>query len=425
MATPTLPEIQAQINAAVHLLDETALFGFDNTPNYIDLENTLIEAMESDYSPEWLQAASVARGYLDSLVKQAPALLSPGIQTLGQYIEAPERDVAGIIERWREYADENGILIQGRDFTFGTPTASGANIGSGTCLRLCTDRWGYCIENQHADAKRALCVADRQSGATQHEELFEFRGQTAPKDSIELSGSGKVQQVKALSASDSNSYLGNASFESYSGELTTLTALTNWEVTGNIANLNLSETVYYRGWGGIETPRSLEFLASDTITQAFSEQGASFSPDTPYICQIAYNVEATVSGGSITLSMGTQDVTALLASGAGAGWQILRLPVDANSWFDNFNETDAEFSIAVATLAGGSVYVDDMIVAPMTKFDGGWYAVVGAATAFLRGDVFDWADTETGAKIQTWLHRAFDTYWPHALGGGITWADPT
>jgi hypothetical protein len=323
------------------------------------------------------------------------------------------------------WADANNVLIPGRQFTIDTPVASGANVGDGAILRLNTDRWGYCIENQHADAKVAACVADRQSGTNQHEESFEFRGETAPKDSIELTGSGLVQTVKALSASDSRAFLSNPSFEEFSGTITALTDLTGWDVTGNLANLNLSETVFYRGWGGITTPRSLRFLDSDEITQPFSLQNASFSADVPYVAQVAYYVDATVSGGSITLSMGTASATALLASGAGAGWQLLQLPIGENSWFDNFNETDPVFRIEIDSMAGGTVYVDDMIVAPFTQFDGSWYAVIGGPTAFLRGDEFNWADTETGAKIQTWFYRAFGAYLPHATGGGITWADPT
>ena len=56
------------------------------------------------------------------------------------------------------------------------------------------------------------------------------------------------------------------------------------------------------------------------------------------------------------------------------------------------------------------VVVDDVVLAPMVPLDGTWYALVGGATAFVRGDTFTFTDADavTRAKLSYWLWRAWE-----------------
>ena len=79
------------------------------------------------------------------------------------------------------------------------------------------------------------------------------------------------------------------------------------------------------------------------------------------------------------------------------------------------------------TLAGATVFGaawDDIIIAPFTFFDGGWYALDGGAAPFLLDDEFTFADTNTESVLQQWWWRAFGGYLPHDVGGPVTWPEP-
>lgn len=426
MANPSEAEVQAQITAAVELLDEIYNFGSVNAENFVALENVLVQAFEGDYVPDATNALSTIRRGVASAITgaNAAALLGPLFLQYAKVLDVPYSDMASIFSELTDDFIANAKDVNSRNFTFAaTPTAGGGNTGDGVLNRLTIDEEALKIENTIAEAKQAECTRDQRSGATIHEESFLIRGARAERDLLELTGSGKSGALIALSARHSSSYIRNPSFDDVvATALPVITALTGWTVAGSIANLENDATNYYRTFKGASAPASIKFLTNERIYQPLTELDATFPANAPLYVQIAWNRAIDAADGTLTLRWGTNSKAVVLA--AQAGWQILRLDLDENLWFDNWNESVPDIEIELSGNAAGSVHVDDVIVAPMTLFDGTWYSLVGGGTPFLRDDIFTWTDTEVGAILQTWFWRAFGLYLPHVNDGTETWADP-
>lgn len=334
----------------------------------------------------------------------------------------PARD---IIDRIADHFDTNSQTVNSREFTFGSVSAGGSNVGSGTIKRLTTDRYGNDIEATWAQKVTVECIRDQSSGATEHEEVFEMRGEAAGVDALDVQGSGSRADLKAVSARDS--LLLNPSFDSAAGTDATPTAITNWTIaTGAIGDLELSDNAdeIFRGSRGSVTPKSLRFNGNVKLTQALSLRRTNVSADRPlYACLRWNREEGSGSGATITLTLGS--VTASVAVGSTTGWQTLEISLPSG-WLDQWNTTDPTVAVEVSGLSSGYVLVDDVILAPYTQFDGLWYLALGGRTKFLRDDVFTFTDTGgTGGVINYWLWWTYGKYLPHATGGAETWSDPS
>lgn len=421
MASPTEAEIQDQIGKVCKVFDELRLFGHENATNIIQMEGDLIASLEGDYSAGVASAFATFRASLDSAIRQPASVLAPLLQTYAQFIGSPETDPQLIIDRIVDHMIDNALTVKERDFTFGVPAADGANAGDGVLNRLTLDENADNIENQHADAKIITCLKDEHSGSNEHEEIFEMRGESVLKDALCITGSGRVQAIVAASAAHSQSLVTNPSWDRFKGTVTAVTAIEGWTAGTDITDFDIDQTNYYRGNRASATAGALKFTTNDYLDQPFTVRQAQFNPRVPAYIQVAWNRSVGSGDGTLTLSLGSQDVAVVLA--AQAGWQILRLPLDENLWFRNWNEEGLSVRIALTENTTGTVLVDDLILVPMTQFDGAWYALVGGATPFLRDDEFTFSDTEVGAIIQHWFWRAFARYLPCAAVP--TWADPT
>jgi hypothetical protein len=423
MSSPTLAEIQDQLTKAFKHAEDLRKFGCVNTPNFLTNEDTLVQALKTDFAAEIGAGLATLRSQINAAVTGQARVISPLLRQLGKYIAAPETDDISIARRVYDYMHTNSIYIKSRGISYGSPALTGGGVGNGACWRLTKDDRNYDIQNCYVDAKIARCTLDANSGGQKHEETFEFRGATAEKDDIYRSGSGKVAYLTGKSGRVTQDCVSNPSFSLFSGTATTPTALTDW-VTTTIANCQIDQVNYYRDFYGDTTPASLLWNTSNNkIVQSFSVKNVKLDPGRPYYCQIAFNRSIGAADGTLTLRCGASNVAVTLA--AQSGWTILKLPLGTMNWFRGMDSSTPTFEVEWSARTTGSLRIDDFIFAPMDFFDGTWYAVVGGSTPFLKEDNFTWTDTETGGVIQSWLWRLFGVYWPHATGGSITWADPT
>jgi hypothetical protein len=99
--------------------------------------------------------------------------------------------------------------------------------------------------------------------------------------------------------------------------------------------------------------------------------------------------------------------------------------VDEDCYFPNFNMENPLVRIVLTANTTGYVNIDDVVIAPFTRFDGGWYVIVGGRAEFRRDDVFVCIDTvaETGV-LQKWFVRGGYGYLPSAAEGLADWGDP-
>jgi len=427
MAAPTEDEIQGQINDAVFIIDEAEQFLNANTPNVATRYDTYVDGLEGDFAPLGVRGADQFRAIASSLVSPevVRAWIDPHLLDYAKLNGYPETDPFLILERLFVTFAEGSERVTTRAFTFDTtPTAGGSNVGTGLVNRLTVDRYAFPIENATPELKTFRCIADRYSGARIHQEIFEVRGANTPRDNVAgYVGPERSGVIAAISADTSLRIISNPSFNQYDGTAPSIDEITNWTVTTDIANFQIELTDVYRTSEHEGTaPGSVRFETNDTLTQKLSITRPQLQRGVPYYCQIAYKRESSCDG-NLTLTVGSNSVVVALV--AQSGWTILRLALDEDLFFEGFNETDIDVSIALDSRATGTLLVDDLVIGQMTRFDGTWWAIVGGATPYLVGDTIAYTDTATESILQRWLWRGYNRYLPSASGGSVTWAEPT
>lgn len=434
MALPTEAEIQAQIANVVDFLEDLRLEGHVNSPSVISRYDTIVTSLELPNAPEVVAALDRAVGaYAETVTPAlAKAALSPLFETYAQVQGLRVRTVEEAIDELRENLI-GSETVESRAISYASASAGGGNTGTGTVLRLTTDPDTLTIENTTVETKTVECVADWNNGRPKHQEKFLIRGASriAERWPIDLTASGIERDINALSARDSEELILNPSFDRFSATGGTLTDFPGWTAaTGSYGTeIERDETNYYRDYESAADNVSLKFASNGKVTQSLEQRRGVINPRRPYYCQIAYNREIDSGDGTLTLRLG--GVSKAVTLSAQTGWNILRIDVNEDCWFDNWNEDTLDVEIELSSRTTGSVVVDDLILAPFRKIDGVWWAVVGGATRFLRDDIFTFADTETGSKIQYWIWRAFgsgdsDPYYRLYLpsSGTPSWSDP-
>lgn len=450
---PNFASCWSQLGTVVNVANAIELFGNANTPNYLDLEDALTVALDGEFTPNALPILRQAVRQPLAGTIAAPTLrrlFYPFLQEMSRVIGAPELKAGGQIseadalKRIRQYMEDNSQSLNSRGMTIDT-SAAGSVTGTGAIHRLTVDKDNNVLECIGAESKVFYCDKDQTSGARKHAEEFEFRFADAEQDALYWTGTGGTKRVTSLNCRSGN-LLVNPSFEqgatADNTALSSLTQLTGWTVAGTASNVKThsNATRVYRGYPGEpSTLYGIEFVADDTIAQVLrvANPGAQFDPRVPYFCQVAWHKRSSATG-NLNLHVGSQTVTVDISTGTNDTFAPLVLTIGTKNWYDTFKEGDLDIKIVVDTLATGTVVVDDVVLAPMTNLDGTWWAVVGGATPWIRGDTLSFtgdADGGTRAKLSYWLWRAYgnDTalltemrgWFPTDNGGSETIADPS
>lgn len=424
MNLPTKDEIEQQIMNAIYVFEEIDSFGCKYAPNFIDMEQTVLDAMQQDYAPEVGPAMARLRQTVAGTLTpdSVRSVLDPMVRTYGKILNSANTDPVAIWRDIYDYYASNGYEVISRGLSFGSITA-GTNSGTGTINRLTKDEWNYTLQEITPETKNFKVIQDQFSGANKHEEIFLVEGSARGRDLLELSnggGSGIVANIAAVSAR--NSIVRNASF-SQADNAATPTVVTSWTIN-TIANVALDQTNYYRDFAGDTTPASLKISNNITCEQLLSTNNIKLDPARPYYLQLAYNREIGTGDGTLTIQLGNTSKSVTLT--AQTGWNILRLDLDSGLWFKNFNKQALSVKITYASHSTGYILIDDVICVPMSYVDGSYWTVVGGATPFLRDDSFTVADTDgttTGdGLLSKWLWRAYGLHLPTTTSSSAsTW----
>lgn len=431
MPTPSEAEVQSQWKAAVAVLEWIRANAETTSGHLAGLADTLTQALEGDFATEKAQAVEQIRARYASLYTPASvrAVIDPHLRDYARVRGFAETDPSAILGRLYQDFIDNSKTVTTRAITHGSPSAGGSNVGDGVLNRLVVDENNHEIEACNPEDKVFECVLDRNSGTNSHEEQFEIRGETPSKDGLETLGSGTLTSIIAASARHSAQFLTNPSFTTYSGTTSVPTAIDGWSVGTDIANFEIVTSSYYRDLDGESAPASLKIKGDDYVQQTFlTQKNPKFFPNVPYYCQIAWNREVGSLDNPATLTLSLGGTSANVSLTTQTGWNVLRLTLNQNLWFENFNTGTLTLKIELSNHDSGYLLVDDVILVPMTQIDGTWYTLVGGATPFLRRDTFTVADTGgapgTG-KIQHWLWRGYGRYLPHTSAGSATFTDPS
>ena len=447
MADPTEAEIRAQIGYGVLGLEEARQLAEADATNLLGVEDQLVLSLEGDYSLDVLGGWRTFRArYSESLSQStAFAVIAPSMFNYGKFIRSPFTTPNAIFRDLYDYFVANTLTVEERGFTFGAAAAAVGNTGTGVIHRLNVDENGFDIDVQTADTKTITCTADEHSGATEHAEVFEIRGQERTQDFLSLTGGSAfpnvtdIGELTAVGARDSQSYITNPSFTNSSLTFVAgfaapalVTDVTGWTLDA-IAGVQLDQNVTYRDSEGEATPVALRFDQDRVATQNLNVQNArvdftgigGFGQELdPLFVQVAV-YRGTNADGTLTLTFGSRTAAVNVALLANGTWNLLYIAIGVGCYFDQWNQENPTVAMALAGNTVGYVNLDDVIVTPWQSHDGGWYLAVGGATPFLRTDTFAAADTvlETGV-LQKWFVRSGLGYLPSAAAGAASWGDP-
>ncbi len=366
------------------------------------------------------------RSGLSATLQLGREMLEPTFREYGRIMGFPEQDLSSILLRLREDFWDSSKDVASRRLTFGSVTDLGGGAGDGDVHRLNADEQGEFIESAIAQQVIAECISDEHSGATEHEEIFELRGETAGEDFLDIAGSGSTRTIKALSAVDSRRFVQNPSFSDDTAA-DPITSISGWTISSG--TYAVVTTPIFRSFDGDSTPRSVRFDGNGLLTQNFNVLRAQFSRRVPLFIQVAFQ-PGTATAGDLRLRFGASTITASITT-ADSTWRALRIGTDTNNhrWFRSFNEEDPTIELEVEN-SNGSVFFDDIVIGEMIQFQGVWYAIVGSLTPFLQGKRFRWTDTVAAKNggsgqglINHWLQRLYGFYLPHTTGTP-TWTDP-
>lgn len=430
--TATWAEWHGQLTNEIKLGEILRQAASTVTDDLVAQIDTIIQALEggSRDMVDLLAGINTFReGVNAALVDGMTQILSARVRAVKPVISAPEDDIDDIIDRISDYMDTNSESVNSRNFTRGSWSAGGGNTGDGEVIRITTDSDGYAIENSFAQVITGTCVSNAMTGTTPGNEVFEFIGQEAADDALELEvsgfGSGEVQELIGRRSGDS--LVNNPSFNGFSGTIAVPTDITDWTVTNDVGNLQIDQTNYFvEDDSEAGTPSSLQFDATETISQKLSVSGNSLEPDRPVLTQIAWN--RTVGSASGTLALHQGSVSTSVAVSAQSGWQTLRYTLGANSWPVNFDEDELTDIQVVWTRTGGTLLVDDLRFIQFgddDEIDGVPTMLLGGATRWRLDDTGTITDTEGGATVQRWFWRIFNRYLPSDNGGTETITDPS
>lgn len=239
MASPTKAELWTMIANLVKLIDEFWKFGADNTPNFVDLEDTLVQSLEGNSTGSISQYVQTWRGEINSRYDAGRASLVQLFTDLARFGYSintqglQEREILVEIARAMDGLSET---VKARDFTYGVLVAGGSNVGSSTVLRNTKDEHGNDLEIAVPGVQRIEVVQDGNMGATPGAEVVKIFGQGNPRiDRIQYGDSTDEVVLNTTLASSGNrnaqngrNFLVNGSFDS----LETGTSLSKDEQTG-------------------------------------------------------------------------------------------------------------------------------------------------------------------------------------------------
>lgn len=426
---------EAQVNAilqgAVDYLEDVRVFG---AATGVTDFNTCNDALQGVNRAEMAAALKGLRSRFGSSFspQAASGLLAMVLAEYGPVLAIASRsDGLGVaVSELTRYYITNSKRVMSRGLSFGTPSAGGSNVGTGTLRRLSVDQWGQVIENGTAEAKRVRCVGSSSTTAEKQKSVWQVLGAPLGPDPLEEGGSGIAASLTALSAADSISFarLQNPSFDlatptPASSGVTALTALTNWTCDQNISagtKFGIDTTIYYRSYEGVSQPGSLKLttggLTAFVLSQNLETAGINLDTGAPVYAHVAIYNDSAGAAGTVTLRLGNASVSVALNTLASNMWTLLKLAFDSTCYPKYFAKAGLTLSVELTGGNANAFHIDDVCVGNWTFIDGGYYAMVGAATDFELEDVFTFTDAEyAGSKIQAWLRRALGAYLPSSI----------
>lgn len=282
------------------------------------------------------------------------------------------------------------------------------------------------------------CTSDGPlGGATPGQETFEWYGDVATSTWAVADGSGSI--TSSLSTAVADSILTNGTFETF----TTSNVPDGWTIDAGAAGTNVFEDAdtadVYRGSKSLNL-RGDGTTAAIQISQTIA---SSVTPNKRYLVAFRVKADATVSGDLTVTLAGTgytpgTDTGDNRPSGLGLSQTDESIVIVSASlptswtlaWFfvNTPDEIPADLEIQVilddTPASAKNVWIDDLVVAPVTYGGGIGVAIMPGSDDFFKEDRFTLAvQNDEAGTFQSYFRRAFGCQLPSAASAGETIAD--
>ena len=440
MASPSRAESQAQITAAVKILNRIQLNG--NAQVAADVDAYIATPLEGDNATPAI-ARSIRTQYAGALNADP---VYPHLVDLMKVTVA--KDIEGIEDLYDELYDNmitNSLSVNSRNLTFGAASAV-TGTGNWTALRVTQDADGQPIESVPATAAgvsvRFTCVQDQGLGAAQGAERFRVDLENPQKDALDNKGYPEPSlYAKIVSPDDSG--LQNPSFALFAGTAAAPTEITGWtsSVTVNGTNYSVDQANIFartpaeqnvldsKGSSSTDSgmPASLNLKVSATLSQNARVRSIAFLKAAPYVFGVWYNRAVGAAAGTLTNHLGASSEAVVLAAQTGWNFHWIGASDTTKCWYEDFKETDPDIKIDWVR-TGGSLLIDYVVLFPMFQFPrrgGTFWGLRSGSTYALENDTLT-ANTSlaaTDASNQKWMYLLHRRYLPSNNAGVETWVD--
>lgn len=409
MATPTFAEASTQLkNGIKPLTDLEAAVGTIVTS---------IDTAEQDLEGDFLPGAVVgtlaglrARLSIALSWAQARALWDAWVLEVLRVAGLPNDDAWARVHR---YMHDNSLSFNDRNWTRGSPSAGGSNVGTGTLKRLTVDWEAYNLQGGAVETKTFYCDVDQNLGVLKGNERFVCRGEDASKDNLDWQGSGiafRPVYSRHSGTGEGGSLLRNSSWDAtFTG--TGTDKIPDWTIGGTASKITAG-TSGYRTAPGSSSQGTLVFdndaAATNEVTQALSVQRLNAGSERkPWMLYVAYKKSNSGATGTLNLKMGSKTTALDLSTISDTDWHQLFFTIDKNVYYRNWREDAPDIEVEVVNLSAGTLTLDDLYFGEWTYIDGTYWLLAGGATAFLERDVFTAADSGPAASTSEMMYSAY------------------
>lgn len=339
-------------------------------------------------------------------------------------------DLPGYFRDWRFYEDNTADeKVTARAVTYASEPSASAN---GVIRRLTLGRGGSGdkIESGRHDGTVTARVTEKR-GWDQTVTLSMGDG---PIDDLDYqTGSKKTATIRAISEINDGGLVGNATLRAGNGQAvadnTAVTALTGWTLTNTSGTPTptidtgtaFRSLAYSIAVTGSSTTWTISRNMNDAVT---ASPFTPVLPGSPFEMEAGWSGDITIGWGSKTQGFTESDLTA-------GDWVWLFPDRDADLYPVNFDQDDAEWSLAIATDAATpeEVTCGGFYAAVGTVYEDVWYWYFADHAQATVNATFTMTDSCTNAGIiQDMLGFAFDDDGVGAYlmtAGTNTLADPS
>ncbi len=422
--------------------------------------DTPLENLRNDIEGDWAQEA---KGGIDAWRNTAVAYMDPKLiratldPVLEQWADASAvKPTPGDPDaNWREVYDymvTNSQSLNRMEWTLGTPSAGGSNVGTATVARLATDEEGEPMESWWADTYTLECVSDYLVTKQKHTASWTLTGTATGPTGRPIAGATFTPEEGIPQHSDLTAEgLSNPSFDNGTFSGSTITALTGWTVGSSLSNFETNTTstyIYLDTTSSGGTARSLRFVADDYVYQELQATGGfTVDDDTPYRFGVwLYRRDTATGTYTIRLTDASAPTTGGVSRAVTIGslsdnaWTFIDLTATpgANNWPKGFRVERLCLTHQVASLATGTIYLDTSVqhawhrvgaagqAAKGRGCNGQYISILAGSTETIKGDLFTFTDSigqTTVNQLRSGMNGAGYGYLPSVTGGTETVAD--